>query len=988
MTMQRTKAAAPSVDIPSVGTQLGRYTVERAEQLPEMQGTLLLLRHELGARHAHVIREDDNLAFGVTFPTVPKDSTGVAHILEHVALMGSQKYPVPDPFFAMAPRSLNTFMNAMTANDWTTYPFSTRNVQDYFNLLSVYLDATFFPLLRYESFRQDGHRFEFEKLDDPTSTLKLQGVVYNEMKGAMAGAGSVMWRSLGKALYPDLTYAVNSGGEPNDIPNLTYEGLRSFHAAHYHPSNAFFFTYGNQDLARVLDEIESHVMARFAPQSLDVSVPDQPDFPEPRRVDVTYPGSDVERGGQVLLAWKLGRSSNSDLNLRWSVLSDVLLGNSAALLTRPLIESGIGSALADLTGYRDSFREGAFAVGLKGLSAGKAAEVEKLVLDTLAGIARDGIPADLIASSLHQFEIGQKEVSNSGYPYGLQVMFRLMGPWLYGGDPVTGLRLDAELNSLRADLDSGKRVFETMLEDLLALPHRVTMVVTPDPLLASQAEQAERELVERLSKDFTDEDRARIVRESLQLQSLQAQESDPNVLPTLALSDVTPDVQRPDYSTTQEGRALVGRVPQPTGGLSYLDVQIRLPDVPAELLDVLPLYTYAVTRSGAAGQDYAELSRRIEAVTGGVSASAGVGTAPDDLSAVRLAVTFSGKALARNGGALVAVLHDLISAPEFTRERTRQLLEQRLSGMKASVVGSGSAYADRLASAQVSAAAVLEERFGGLTSLATLKAIVEGPEGESGAEGLDARIDSLLSQFAQLRDLITQGQPLLCLTATPDDIGLDVQSITTLFTGDAPTGRPALSVLDTGPQARTTDSPVAFNAIAYPTVPYTHPDSPALLVLSRLLRSEYMLKEIREKGGAYGGGAGFDTRGGVFSMTSYRDPHIARTYQVFRDARAFLDTPLGERELTEAILTASKILDPLTSPDTVGRLRFYGDQAGFTPEVQEAFKARLLAVQLDDLRRVMDTYLTPERAAYALVAGRDPNAEMEEMRLKFEVQGV
>ncbi|WP_019009723.1 insulinase family protein [Deinococcus aquatilis] len=988
MTMQITKTPAPPV-----GTQLGRYTVDRVEPLPEMQGTLVLLRHELGARHAHVIREDDNLAFGVTFPTVPKDSTGVAHILEHVALMGSQKYPVPDPFFAMAPRSLNTFMNAMTANDWTTYPFSTRNVQDYFNLLSVYLDATFFPLLRYESFRQDGHRFEFEKLDDPSSTLKLQGVVYNEMKGAMASAGSVMWRSLGKALYPDLTYAVNSGGEPNDIPNLTYEGLRAFHAAHYHPSNAFFFTYGNQDLGRVLDEIEGHVMARFAPQILDVSVPDQASFAEPRRVDVTYPGSDTERGGQVLLAWKLGRSSNPDLNLRWSVLSDVLLGNPAAPLTRPLIESGIGSALADLTGYRDSFREGAFAVGLKGLSAGKAAEVEQLVLDTLAGIAREGIPADLIASSLHQFEIGQKEVSNSGYPYGLQVMFRLLGPWLYGGDPVTGLRLDAELDSLRADLDSGKRVFEEMLEELLALPHRVTMVVTPDPLLASQAEQAERQLVENLSKDFTDEDRARIVRESLQLQSLQAQESDPNVLPTLALSDVTPGVQRPDYSTTQEGRALVGRVPQPTGGLTYLDVQVRLPELPADLLDVLPLYTYAVTRSGAAGQDYAELSRRIEAVTGGVSASAGVGTAPDDLSAVRLAVTFSGKALARNGGALVGVLHDLLSAPEFTRERTRQLLEQRLSGMKASVVGSGSAYADRLASAQVSAAAVLEERFGGLTSLATLKAIVEGPAadhsaGEQSAEALDARIDALLGQFARIRELITQGQPLICLTATPDDIGLDVQPITGLFTGDAPTGRPTLAPLGTGPQARTTDSPVAFNAVAYPTVPYTHPDSPALLVLSRLLRSEYMLKEIREKGGAYGGGASFDTRAGVFSMTSYRDPHIARTYQVFRDARAFLDTPLGERELTEAILTSSKILDPLTSPDTVGRLRFYGDQAGFTPEVQEAFKARLLTVTLDDLRRVMDAYLTPERAAYALVAGRDPNAEVEGLGLKFEVQGV
>ncbi len=964
--------------LPTPGERLGRYTVERVEPLPEMQGTLVLLRHELGARHAHVARDDDNLAFGVTFPTVPGDSTGVAHILEHVVLMGSQKYPVPDPFFAMLPRSLNTFMNAMTASDWTTYPFSTRNEQDFYNLLSVYLDATFFPLLRYESFRQDGHRFEFETPDDPTTPLKLQGVVYNEMKGAMASPGAVMYREFGKALYPDLTYANNSGGSPSAIPGLTYEGLRNFHAAHYHPSNAFFYTYGRVELRRVLDEIESHVLSRFSAQTLDVSIPDQPAFEGPRRVDATYPGTDVERGGQVSVAWKLGHSTDPDLNLRWSVLSDVLLGNPAAPLTRPLIESGLGSALADLSGYRDNFREGAFAVGLKGVSAGRAGEVQSLVLDTLAAIARDGIDPELIESSLHQFEIGQREVSNAGTPYGLQVMFRLLGPWLYGGDPVTGLRLDTELESLRTDLARG-RVFETMIQrDLLDNPHRVTLVLAPDPDLAARTEQAERELVGRLSAGFTDEDRARIVRESLQLQSLQAQESDPDVLPTLGLGDVPPTVARPPYTTEEEGRALVGRVPQPTGGLTYLDVQVRLPDLPDDLIDTLPLYAFAVTRSGAAGQDYVALARRIEAVTGGVSASVGVGGKPDSLDDLRLSLTFSGKALARNGDALVGVLRDVIAAPEFDRERLTQLLKQRLAGLKASVVNAGSAYAERLASAQVSPAGSIEERLSGLTALATLKQIVEG-------DGVNA----LLGRFARLRELILAGKPLLCLTATSDDLGLDLHSITGEFGGDAPVGHPAPSLLPGGPQARTADSPVAFNAVAFRTVPYTHPDSPALLVLSRLLRSEYLLKEIREKGGAYGGGASFDARGGVFTMSSYRDPHITRTFEVFRDARAFLDvTPLTERELTEAVLSASKTLDPLTSPDTVGRLRFYGDQAGYTPEVQEAYKARLLRVTLDDLKRAMDAHLTAENVAYALVAGRDPNPETEALGLHFEVQGV
>ena len=977
---------ATTFKLPAVGETLGRYHVERVEALPEMSGQLILLRHENGARHAHVAREDDNLAFGVTFPTVPTDSSGVAHILEHTVLMGSQKYPVPDPFFSMLPRSLNTFMNAMTASDWTTYPFSTRNVQDYYNLLSVYLDAAFFPLLRYESFRQDGHRFEFETPDDPTSALKLQGVVYNEMKGAMASPSSVMWRAFGAALYPDLTYANNSGGSPENIPGLTYEDLRAFHAAHYHPSNAYFFSYGNQDLRRVLGEIEEQVMSHFQRQDLDVSIPDQANFAEPRRMDVSYPGSDTERGGQVLLGWKLGYASDPDLSLRWGVLSDVLLGNAAAPLTRPLIESGLGSALADLSGYRDDFREAAFAVGLKGLSSGKAAQVQELVLSTLRQIADEGIDPALIEASLHQFEISQKEVSNAGYPYGLGVMFRLLGPWMNGGDPVTGLRLDAELSKLRADLERGP-VFEDLIRHwLLDNPHRVTLVVTPDPDLAARSEQAERELVARLSKDFTDEDRARIVRESLNLKNLQAQESDPNVLPTLTLADVPAEVPRPAYTTERSGRALVGRVPQPTGGLTYLDVKVRLPELPADLLPVLPLYAFAVTRSGAAGQDYAALARRTEAVTGGVTASAGVGNGPDAVDDLRLSLSFSGKALARNAGELVALLRDVIAEPDFDRERLRQLLEQRLAGMKASVVSAGNAYAERLAGAQVSPGAAISERFGGLSQLAALKAIVEGGAGQP--EDLNDRLDALLAQFGRVTTLIAQGEPLVCLTALPEDVGLDLTPITTTFQGDAPVGHPHPQLAARVPQARTTDSPVAFNAVAFSTVPYTHPDSPALLVLSRLLRSEYLLSEIREKGGAYGAAASFDARSGVFALSSYRDPNIARTYGVFRDARQFLDTDLGERELTEAILGASKTLDPLTSPDTVGRLRFYGDQSGFTPEVQEAYKSRLLSVTLDDLRRVMDTYLTPEHAAYALVAGKDPSEDTAELGLKWDVQGI
>ncbi|UFA49475.1 insulinase family protein [Deinococcus radiophilus] len=948
--------------LPQPGQRLGRYLTEEVHDLPEMQGTLVLLRHENGARHAHVQREDDNLAFGVTFPTVPQDSSGVAHILEHNVLMGSQRYPVADPFFTMIPRSLSTFMNAMTAADWTTYPFSTRNRTDFFNLLSVYLDATFFPLLRRESFLQDGWRLEHEVAGDPSSPLRLGGVVYNEMKGAMATPGSVLFRAFGKALYPDLTYANNSGGQPSAIPTLTYEGMKAFHAAHYHPSNAYFYSYGTLPLEEVLDAIEEQVMSRFEAQTLDVSIPDQPPFNAPRREEVFYAGSDLERGSQVAVGWKLGPVSDPRENLRWSVLSDILLGNPAAPLMQPLIDSDLGTSLADVSGYRDSYREGAFAAGLKGLPLGQTEAVEALVLETLRQIAEEGIDPELIESSLHGFELSSREVSNAGFPYGLGVMFGMVGSWMYGGNPAGALRLEPELTRLRADLKAGP-VFEPMLCELLGNPHRVTLTLTPDPELTARTEAEEREQVAGMAAALDDAGRARILADSAALETWQAQEPDESVLPSLGLDDVTRHLPRPDYGEEHLGSVTLGRIPQPTGSLTYLDVQTRLPELTQAQIQALPLYAAFVTKSGAAERDYLALARRIEAVTGGIGASVGVGHAPGSLDNVRLSLTVSGKALARNDEHLRDLLRDLLEEPQFTDARMRQLLGQRYAALKSSVVSAGNAYAERLAAAQVSRAGALQESMSGLTSLERIKALTTP----------DADLTKLLGTFGEITALLPRGETLLALTATPQDVGLDLNSLAQVFAQEGHTAQPDTLLLGHQPQARVTDSPVNFNAVAWQTVPFAHPDSPALLVLTRLLRSEYLLGEIREKGGAYGAGASLDSRAGVFTLSSYRDPQLGRTFEVFAGIPEFLASgKLKANHLTEAILGSSKTLDPLTSPDTVGRMRFFGDHAGFSTEVKEDYLARLLTVTLEDVNRVAGAYLTPDKAAYATVTGKDP----------------
>ena len=291
----------------TTGQKLGAYTVGRVLPYPQVSGQYIELTHDrTGARHVHIACPDDNNAFTVTFPTIPADDTGVAHILEHIVLAGSEKYPVRDPFFSMLPRSLNTFMNAMTSSAWTTYPFSTRNEKDFYNLLEVYLDATFFPKIAKDAYLQEAWRFEFEDGTDASTPLEYKGVVFNEMKGAMANVSSQMYRTVYKGIFPDITYGNNSGGEPSAIPSLTWQQLKDFHATHYHPSNAYFYTYGSFDLQKTLAMIEANALSRFTKLDKDWSVPDQPRFTEPRRVEQVYgiaPSDPMDKKAQVAVSW-------------------------------------------------------------------------------------------------------------------------------------------------------------------------------------------------------------------------------------------------------------------------------------------------------------------------------------------------------------------------------------------------------------------------------------------------------------------------------------------------------------------------------------------------------------------------------------------------------------------------------------------------------------------------------------------------------------
>ena len=971
----------------TTGQKIGAYTVGRVLPYPQVSGEYIELTHDrTGARHVHIACPDDNNAFTVTFPTIPADDTGVAHILEHIVLAGSEKYPVRDPFFSMLPRSLNTFMNAMTSSAWTTYPFSTRNEKDFYNLLEVYLDATFFPKIAKDAYLQEAWRFEFEDGTDASTPLEYKGVVFNEMKGAMANVSSQMYRTVYKGIFPDITYGNNSGGEPSAIPSLTWQQLKDFHATHYHPSNAYFYTYGSFNLEKTLAMIEQNALTRFSKLEKDWSVPDQPRFAAPRRIEQVYgiaPTDEADKKAQVAVSWLTAPITDSFELLALRVLERVLLANAASPLRKALIESNIGSALADTTGLNDDPREAVFTAGLKDVNLEDERAIESLIVDTLQKLVTDGVDAEMVSAAIHRFEIENREVSNSGMPFAFKPAFAMLGAYLYGGDPYSSLQFDADMARLEAARASG-RFFEGLIErHLLNNQHRVTTILKPDAGLIAQKEAEERVQLEQLKQRLEPQRITEILADAQMLLTAQDGAQDLSVLPTLELSDVPMSFEDVPHSITTLNGATLGLFAQPTNGLAYIDFNTDFSGLPEHLKDLLPVFNFAFTKMGAGDSDYLEMAGRIESFTGGIGASAGTRTAPDDLDTFRQGFSLSTKMLYRNTDQTFAILRDFLTNLHVDVQHLKNLLGMYRTSLEARVIGGGHVYAWGLAESQLSGAGVLKERMSGVSHVRLAKRLAALDD--AGLEGLIADLNAIAVH------LFNAGGMRICVTAEGFKLG-ELQSklaeLLAALPSEAAVSQPSsYAPAPHQAQARTAAVPVAFDALVFKTVPYTHADAPVLLALSEYLRARYLHKEIREKGGAYGGFAASQREDGVFALLSYRDPHIKRTFDVYAGIGAFLEQPIDADALKEAVLAACADVDPLSSPDTKGRGRFFNDLAGYTLERRAEFKRRLLAVTAADLRRVAHGYL--QNGAMAVISSEEKIAEANaQMGGIFAVEAV
>ena len=952
------------------GSRIGGYTVEKIVDIPEVAAVYYELSHKTtGASHIHVSRPDSENAFAVTFKTVPRDATGVAHILEHTVLCGSEKYPVKDPFFSMMKRSLNTFMNALTASDWTMYPFATQNRKDYYNLMSVYLDSVFRPRLDPLSFMQEGHRLEVESDPDAPAGFRLvyKGVVYNEMKGAMSSPDQVMARSILNALYPDTTYSYNSGGKPEEIPKLTHRDLVAFHRHHYHPSNAFFYTYGDFPLKGHLEFIEETVLANYDRIDPETDVPSQPRWESPETAAYYYaidPGENLEKKGQACVAWLCADIRDAFEVLVMTVIEQVLIGNPGSPLRKALIDSGLGSTLSDGSGYDSENKDTMFACGLKDVNAGDAQKIEKIIFDVLTDLAETGIDRRLIDTALHQIEFYRKEVSNAPFPYGLKLLLRFNGDWIHQGDPATTMQFDSLLERFYRELESGDLLENRIRQYLLDNPHRVLVTLEPDPELGSKQHQAEQTALESLRMTLSEADIEKIKKDAEKLASRQDEDEDPSCLPTLALDDISPDINTVSETDIIDNGALF-RYEQPTSGIFYYAAAMGLQSLPVALIPMVPLFCRTLTRMGAGDSDYVEMARRIDQYTGGLGLTVSAGSSfHGDGSTYIPILTFAGKCLSRNTGALFDIIENIFYRVDFQDlQRLKTLVLEMHSDMSSSVIHNGHRLAISLAARNLSTASALNESWHGIYQLQTIKRLAD----DLSEENLHSIADDLKRIAGAL---FSRNNIETALVGESADIENATGRVRSIYGGLKDHPDAGFEAPQYAPEPETpfegwaTSTAVSFVARVIETNRIDHGDAPALAVLSKLLRSMYLHREIREKGGAYGGFAIYQLENGQFYFGSYRDPHIENTLSVYDAAYTFVESGnYGETDIKEAILQVCSDFDHPNPPQSAAKKRFYHQLVGLSDDTRRRFKENLLKVDLEQVKTVARRYLGNDSAA-------------------------
>ena len=921
-----------------------------------------------GAMHYHLAAENDENVFLVALRTVPQDSSGVAHILEHTVLCGSERFPVRDPFFLMLRRSLNTFMNAFTSSDWTAYPFASQNRKDFNNLLQVYLDAVFFSRLDPLDFSQEGHRVEFEEPANPDSKLVFKGVVFNEMKGAMSSVTDTLWQTLCHHLFPSTSYHYNSGGEPDCIPDLSYDQLQHFYRGHYHPGNAIFMTFGDIPPAAHQQAFEELALSRFERLETKIAVPLEQRFAAPQRATEYYALDDSggsDRKTHIVMAWLLGESTDLEQQLEAHLLAGVLLDNSASPLQQALETTALGQAPSPLCGLETSMREMVFVCGIEGSEAACAPGLETLVLDVLEKVRTDGVDTGQLEAALQQLELEQREISGDSLPYGLQLIIRTLAYATHYADPGAALNLDPVLNTLRERIGNPDYIGGLVRRLLLDNPHRITLILRPDRSLSDKKQAREAARLAAMKAGFSERDIARVLHQTRALTERQTRPDDASILPRVSLADVPARLPEPTAQDPAAGAFPCTRYQQGTNGLVYQQVLMPMPALATADLERLPYYSNALTELGLGAADYLRVQERQAATCGSINAFATMRGDIADVQRINAWFVLSSKALLRNQRGQSQLMRDTLETVRFDEHnRIRELVAQQRARREQAVTGNGHGLAMTAACAGMSPLAAINHRLAGLQGIRACKQLDDSLNKPAALATFAAGLAELHRQInAMPRQFLTIAE-----AGQLPAISADCEAIWSPVPARDGRDYQARPITETRRELWLANTRVNFCAQAFPTVAIAHEDAAALTVLGNFLRNGYLHTALREQGGAYGGGAAQDSDTGAFRMFSYRDPRLEGTLADFNQAITWmLSSEHDDDALEQAILGVIGGLDKPGSPAGEARRHFHGRLCGRDHALRQRFRQRVLALTIADLRRVTATYLRPDVASIAVI---------------------
>lgn len=968
------------------------FTLLRSQTIDSLNLQVEEYQHNVtGAQHIHIAADNNENVFLVALRTVPEDSRGVAHILEHTALCGSEKYPVRDPFFMMIRRSLNTFMNAFTSSDWTAYPFASQNSKDFDNLLDVYLDAVFFSRLDPLDFAQEGHRLEFSEANNTDSELVYKGVVFNEMKGAMSSATSVLWQTLSKYVFPSSTYHHNSGGDPECIPDLSYEQLQTFYQTHYHPSNATFMTFGDRSAKSLQERFDTQVLQRFEKLNKTISVPDEKRYYAPLRVEEAYACDEesTQSKTHIVTAWLLGHSANLEKNLHAQLLSAVLLENSASPLQKALETTSLGSSPSPLCGLEDSQKELLFVAGIEGSESKHSLAVEKLVLDAITDVANNGVSQSRLEACLHQLELQQREISGDSYPYGLQLILTSLSSAIHRGDAVALLDLDPALEKLRQQIQQPNFIQDIAKELLLDNPHRVTLTLRPDDTLSGKRVTAEVSALANIKAGLSDAEKQRIVQQSHDLQQRQQQVDDDAVLPKVGLEDIPADLPQPSQqslSQDSDNQLDIQYFTAGTNGLVYQQVILPLPELNDAEKQLLPYYTSCLTELGVGDKDYLATQDWQSEVCGSLYAYTSIRSDLDDVQNVHGYMILSGKGLQRNHQALCELmLHSLEQVKFSEHKRIGELVSQIRARREMSITGNGHSLAMLAAASGACGLAQYSHTTSGLAGIQAIKTL------DDNLQQAD-KLKQFAQQMCGLHQKILQNSQQLLLISDEKNVQTALKTLQTQWQTPVTKATAAehnthfslVANSQTINQFWQANTQVNFCARAYPTVNSDHADAPALTVLGGFLRNGYLHRTIREQGGAYGGGASQDSNCAAFRFYSYRDPRFSETLEDFdQSIQWLLNEEHQWQAVEEAILGVISGIDKPSSPSGESKSTFFNNLHGRDAAQRKRFRDAVLKVTASDLQRVARTYLTSDKASTAVIGNQASRAEAKQHQLEI-----